>query len=251
MRQNAQAAVAIYALGRGRADWLAISRSAFPNTVLSLVIRFSRHPWRRRPHLTSIQQSNSPSTPDNIVETTPYYENVLIVHQTTTGPTKMPRTRGTQIYDGTLKLDSLRAQQTVNSAIGKLWQYQDRRRRPARARRLSAFQAYFENYLQSQVDDDARSDLSPTPSPRASPPPMSQHVSTSQRRIHRRRQRAEEHQIWCLSERYGGQKNVQQNTGHIQKSRDNSQTSEEKQHQMVTRAHTTRRTRFYRLRLPT
>lgn len=162
----------------------------------------------------------------------------------------MPPTRGTQIYDATLKLDSLRAQQTVNSAIGKLWQHSDRRRRPGRSRRLSAFQAYFEEYLRTQTNDDARSDLSPTPSPRSSPPPDSQHTTTSQRRLHRRRQRAEAHQIWCLSERHGREKKLQRNAGGGPKSRDQSQTLEGKQHPMVTRAHTTTRTRFYRLRLP-
>jgi hypothetical protein len=144
----------------------------------------------------------------------------------------MPRHRE---RDATLKLDSLRAQHTVNNAIGKLWQL-DRRPR----RRLSAFQAYFEDYLRTQTDDDARSDLSPTPSPRASPPPE----RPSQRRVQRRRQRAEEHQIWCLSERY--RENKQQ-----KEKKEHSQTAEDKQHQMVTRAQTTTRTRFYRLRLPT
>lgn len=161
----------------------------------------------------------------------------------------MPRARGTQTHDAKLKLDSLRAQQTVNSAIGKLWQFSNRQRHSIGSRRLSEFQAYFENYLLSQTDDDARSDLSPTPSPRASPPPSTQAASTSQRRLYRRRQRAEENQIWCLSARCGGVKASQGYDGRLPRSREHSQP-EEKQHVMVTRLRTTTRTRFYRLRLP-
>lgn len=162
----------------------------------------------------------------------------------------MPRIRGTQTHDANLKLDGLRAQQTVNRAIGKLWQLSERQSRPARARRLSAFQAYFEDYLRTQTDDDARSDLSPTPSPRASPPPPTQHVRPAQRRLDRRRQRAEENQIWCLSARYGANKSVQSRPTRPQKSGQSSQSADENQHPMVTRSHTTTRTRFYRLRLP-
>jgi len=163
----------------------------------------------------------------------------------------MPRTRGTQTYDGTLKLDGLRAQQTVNRAIGKLWQYSERQSRPARDRRLSAFQAYFENYLQSQADDDARSDLSPTPSPRSSPPPPPDRrpVSSSQRRLYRRRQRAEGTQIWRISARYGN-KNTQTRSQPVQKPKALSHAIDENNHSMVTRSHTTTRTRFYRLNVP-
>ena len=159
----------------------------------------------------------------------------------------MPRIRATQHDDATLKLDGLRAQQNVNRAIGKLWQYSHTQRRSSHSRRLSAFQAYFEDYIRHQpVDDDARSSLSPTPSPRSSPPPTFHQEHTIHSRRKRRREDTQRYWSW---ERQDSQTRV--TTARISdKSRFTGLSKDENMHTMVTRSRTSRRTRFYKLRVP-
>jgi hypothetical protein len=165
----------------------------------------------------------------------------------------MPNIRGTQINDATLKLDSLRAQQTVSKAIGKLWQISGDHRRTSRARRLSAFQAYFQDYLRTQVDDDAVSSLSPTPSPRSSPPPES---DRRPRAVAGRRERQPKQMHNWVSLDHSRRKHsnsLGKKTNRIRKpQRQSSQMSSDSDphHSMVTRSRKTRSTRFYRLTLP-
>lgn len=166
----------------------------------------------------------------------------------------MPAIRGTQINDAVIKLDGLRAQHTINGAIGKLWQHPHRERRTSRVRRLSAFQAYLEEHIKRYPDyDDARSDLSPTPSPRASPPPTFHPATHSNHNRRRRRKEDTQQQRYWSWER---QDSIPQSTTTSQKVKkqrrhhQKASTMDENAHTMVTRSRTSRRTRFYKLKVP-
>lgn len=151
------------------------------------------------------------------------------------------RTRPTQSSLANLKLDRLRADRTVDEAIGRLWALPKRDHRAAQNSRMSAFEAYITEYMRTQTDDDARSSLSPTP-PRYSPPPF----YNATRRVTRRK-RPQAHRMWYWERKTTGQ---QQADDRVQKPQISKSFLEERQHGMVTRSRTSTRTRFYRLRVP-
>lgn len=158
----------------------------------------------------------------------------------------MPPPQGTQPDDATLKLDGLRARQTVDKAIGKLWQISHDRRRSSQARRLANFHAYLEDYMRTQPDDDARSTLSPTPSPRSSPPPA--YYPARPNHNPRRRRKEDIQRYWSWERQEPVQVRIMQKSQKQQHLK--SMQKEDNMHGMVTRSRTSTRTRFYKLRLP-
>jgi hypothetical protein len=163
--------------------------------------------------------------------------------------------RGTQINNAIIKLDGIRAQQTVDGALQKLWDNPRRQRRTSAtsmARRLDQLEAIWRAHIDKHPDcmnGPASLSPSPTPSWRVKVPASSsyqpEHTSHNRRRIRRQDRRV---LSW---ERDDSSQTRESKPNRIHKHRwQRPVHADEHIHEMVTRSRTSRRTRFYKLRVP-